>query len=82
MSDMSAVIQPKSDQINADDMIGGPMTVTITGVKSARTGSTCIGVNYRDKQGMAPVQDHGAYSCRGLGRRCKPVYRAQFDAIP
>jgi len=33
MSDMSAVIQPKSDQINADDMIGGPMTVTITGVK-------------------------------------------------
>jgi hypothetical protein len=33
--DMSQVIQPKSDQINADDMIGGPMTVTITGVKIA-----------------------------------------------
>ena len=33
MSDMSAVIHPKSDQLNADDMISGPMTVTITGVK-------------------------------------------------
>lgn len=35
MSDMSAVIQPKSDQINADDMIGGPMTVTIESVTIA-----------------------------------------------
>lgn len=27
--DMNQVIQPKSDQINADDLIAGPMTVTI-----------------------------------------------------
>lgn len=33
MSDMSAVIAPKSDQINADDLIAGPMTIQITGVK-------------------------------------------------
>jgi len=33
MSDMSQVIQPKSDQINADDLISGPVTITITGVK-------------------------------------------------
>lgn len=33
MSDMTQVIQPKSDQINADDLIGGPMTVTIASVK-------------------------------------------------
>lgn len=32
MSDMSAVIQPKSDQINADDLIGGDMTIRITAV--------------------------------------------------
>jgi len=32
MNDMTAVIIPKSDQINADDLISGPMTVTITGV--------------------------------------------------
>ena len=30
--DMSAAIIPKSDQINADDLIAGPMTITITGV--------------------------------------------------
>lgn len=33
MSDMSAVIVPKSDQWNADDFIAGPMTFTITDVK-------------------------------------------------
>jgi hypothetical protein len=32
MTDMRAVIIPKSDQINADDLIGGPMTITITQV--------------------------------------------------
>lgn len=32
--DMSAFIQPKSDQINADDLIGGPRTITITGVSA------------------------------------------------
>lgn len=32
MSDMQAVIIPKSDQLNADDLIAGPMTVKITNV--------------------------------------------------
>jgi hypothetical protein len=32
MNDMSQAIIPKSDQINADDLIAGPMTITITGV--------------------------------------------------
>lgn len=32
MNDMSPVIVPKSDQINADDLISGPRTITITGV--------------------------------------------------
>ncbi len=32
MNDMSAVIQPKSDQVNADDFIPGPRTYTIEGV--------------------------------------------------
>lgn len=32
MSDMTAVIVPKSDQINADDLIGGDLTIRITGV--------------------------------------------------
>lgn len=32
MNDMTAVIVPKSDQINADDLIAGPRTFTIEGV--------------------------------------------------
>lgn len=32
MNDMTAVIQPKSDQVNADDFIPGPRTYTIEGV--------------------------------------------------
>lgn len=30
MNDMRAVIMPKSDQINADNLLGGPITITIT----------------------------------------------------
>lgn len=33
MNDMSSVIVPKSDQINADDFIAGPQTITITDVQ-------------------------------------------------
>ncbi len=33
MNDMSPVIVPKSDQINADDLIGGPVTITIREVQ-------------------------------------------------
>ena len=29
MNDMTPIIQPKSDQINADDLISGPRTFTI-----------------------------------------------------
>lgn len=32
MVDMTATIAPKSDQMNADDLIGGPRTITITKV--------------------------------------------------
>lgn len=32
MNDMNQVIQPKSDQVNADDFIGGPKTFTIEAV--------------------------------------------------
>jgi hypothetical protein len=35
MNDMSSVIVPKSDQINADSLIAGPITVTIKDVKIA-----------------------------------------------
>lgn len=37
MSDMAGVITPKSDQLNADDLIAGPRTIKITAV-TIRTG--------------------------------------------
>lgn len=33
MNDMAEVIAPKSDQINAEDLIAGPITIKITGVQ-------------------------------------------------
>lgn len=33
MTDLAATITPKSNQLNADDLIGGPRTITITGVR-------------------------------------------------
>jgi hypothetical protein len=36
MTDLSATITPKSDQLNADDLITGPRTITITGVRIAK----------------------------------------------
>jgi hypothetical protein len=32
MIDLRGTIKPKSDQLNADDLIGGPITIRITGV--------------------------------------------------
>lgn len=33
MTDLSGTVAPKSDQLNADDLIAGSRTITITGVK-------------------------------------------------
>ena len=38
MNDMTSVIVPRSDQINSDDLIAGPMTITITDI-SIRPGT-------------------------------------------
>lgn len=35
MIDMKPLIEAKSDQLNSDDLIGGPMTITITAVKTS-----------------------------------------------
>jgi hypothetical protein len=52
MTDLSATIDPKSNQMNADDLIGGPKTITITRV-SANTSSTeqPIAISYQGDNG-------------------------------
>ena len=52
MTDLSATIDPKSSQMNADDLIGGPKTITITRV-SANQSSTeqPIAISYQGDNG-------------------------------
>jgi hypothetical protein len=43
-------IVPKSDQLNADDLIGGPRTITITGVKAGSAEQPVV-INYQNDDG-------------------------------
>lgn len=51
MSDMRSVIEPKSDQLNADDLIGGPRTIRITEVRVASSGEQRVSVYFDGDQG-------------------------------
>lgn len=48
--DMRTVIQPKSDQLNADDFVAGPRTVRITGVE-IKGGEQPISVHFEGDNG-------------------------------
>jgi len=49
--DMSKTIIPKSDQLNADDLIAGPRTVTITGVRGTETAEQPVAINFQGDDG-------------------------------
>ena len=75
--DMASVIQPKSDQINADDMIGGPITVTIEAVNISPGTEQPVSVRlkgmskvYRPCKSMSRVmvQAWGADASKYVGR--------------
>ena len=51
MSDMKPTIVPKSDQMNADDLITGPRTITIRDVKIAPGTEQPVGVFFNDDGG-------------------------------
>ena len=46
MIDMLQTIKPKSDQLNADDLIGGPTTITITGVNGCKEPDQPVALSY------------------------------------
>lgn len=46
MIDMSETIIPKSDQLNADDLIAGPITIKIADVRRAETPEQPIAISY------------------------------------
>ncbi len=51
MNDMSRVIEAKSDQLNADDLLGGPITITITRVDVRDGGEQPVSVHYEGDNG-------------------------------
>lgn len=59
VSKLSKTIEPKSDQLNADDMIAGPITVTIAGVRSGD----------RDQPVVIDITGHRPYKpCKSMRR--------------
>lgn len=50
MTDLSSTIAPKSDQMNADDLIGRSLTIKVTKVSKV-TGDQPIAINYEGDQG-------------------------------
>lgn len=51
MTDMLATIAPKSDQLNADDLIGGPRTIRITKVSASGSPDQPINVSFEGDNG-------------------------------
>lgn len=51
MNDMTAIIQPKSDQLNADSLLSGPITVKITGVEVRPEAEQPCTVHYEGENG-------------------------------
>lgn len=50
MNDMTQVIKPKSDQLNSDDLIGGAITIKVTGVKITSTEQP-VAINFEGDDG-------------------------------
>lgn len=83
--DMTSTIQPRSDQLNADDLLTGPMTVTITEVTQGNAEQP-VNVNtvetpgrpYKPSKSMRRVmvaawgKDANAYAGRRLTLYCNP----------
>ncbi|HEX8418973.1 MAG TPA: hypothetical protein VF638_03060 [Sphingomonas sp.] len=51
MTDLGTTIAPKSDQMNADDLIAGPVTVTVRGVSATNDLEQPISIFYDGDQG-------------------------------
>jgi hypothetical protein len=74
MVDMTDTIIPKSDQLNADDLIAGPLTVTITKVARASTAEQPIAVSF-DGDGGKPYMP-----CKSMRRVMVTVWGPDASA--
>lgn len=51
MVDVSTMIAAKSDQLNADDLMTGPITITVTGVKGTGDKEQPLSISYENDNG-------------------------------
>lgn len=49
--DLTHTIAPKSDQTNADDLLSGPITITVSGVKATDTPDQPVTINFEGDDG-------------------------------
>lgn len=49
--DMAATIIPKSDQLNADDLIAGPRTITVTGIRGNDSAEQPVSIAFEGDNG-------------------------------
>jgi len=53
MTDLSDTIIPKSDQLNADDLLAGPHTIKITSVTIKKSGDQPVAIHFEGDNGRA-----------------------------
>ena len=76
MTDLSPTIIARSDQLNADDLIGGPRTITITRVTAdPSSAEQPVTVHYEGENGR-PFKP-----CKSMRRVMVAVWGAQGDAM-
>ena len=94
MIDISKTIEAKSDQLNADDLLGGPRILKITAVK-AGTGEQPVSLSYegdngkpwKPSKGMRRVlvaawgADGEAYVGRSVEVYCEPAVKWAGEAV-
>src|SRR4051812_13383835 len=51
MTDLAKTIAPRSDQMNADDMLAGPRTITITDVRGSDSPEQPVSVHFEGDDG-------------------------------
>lgn len=73
MTDLSTTIAPKSDQLNADDLIAGPRTIRITGVKQG-SAEQPIAIRYEGDDGKP------YYPCKSMRRLLVGCWGPKGDA--
>lgn len=95
MTDLSQTIIPKSDQLNADDLLVGPKTIKVTKVTSSSSPEQPISVHYEGGDGkpykpcksmrrvmvMLWGADGSKYAGRSLTLYCDPEVKFGSDQV-